>query len=419
MHPAPIPSDDASRLAELHALGLLDTPPEERFDRITRLLSLVMRVPIAYIALVDADRQWFKSSCGLPTQQTPRAISFCGHTIIGDGPMIVPDATKDERFFDNPIVTGEPYIRFYAGYPLSGPGGSKVGTLCIADRQPRTLLEPEVQALAEMAQIVERELGLIETVRLQHALIESQRQLMSELEQAAGYVRSVLPEPIDGPVRTRWRFEPSSRLGGDSLGYDWIDPDHFAFFLLDVSGHGVGSALLSVSVANALRSRSLPDTDFRDPASVLARLNEVYPMERHDEKYFTLWYGVYDRNERRLSYASAGHPAALLRTGPTDEMARPLPLDVHNLPVGMIPGLRFVGSDVELEPYGQLYVFSDGAYEIVRPDGSMMRWDDLVAFLASAPAVEDVLQFVRQAGETESLIDDFSILEVEFRGAHG
>src|SRR3954454_24956968 len=148
---APIPVDDAERLEALHALDLLDTPPEERFDRITRLLALVLRVPMAYISLVDSDRQWFKSSCGLDATQTPRAVSFCGHAILSDEPMVVPDAAEDERFHDNPLVTGEPHIRFYAGHPLNGPGVQKVGTLCIPDRRPRDLDETELEALREMA----------------------------------------------------------------------------------------------------------------------------------------------------------------------------------------------------------------------------------------------------------------------------
>ena len=270
--------------------------------------------------------------------------------------MVVPDAARDVRFHDNPLVTGEPHIRFYAGHPLTGPGGQKVGTLCIADRQPRTLDESELGALREMARIVERELGLVETVHLQrdliHAeqrateaehqraeslgrLVESQRHLLRELNQAAKYVRSLLPEPLDGAVRTRWRFEPSSHLGGDFFGYDWIDRDHFAVYLLDVSGHGVGAALLSASVANVLRGRSLPDTDFSDAGSVLSRLNDAFPMDRHDEKYFTIWYGVFDRVGRGLSYASAGHPPALLLTGLSPDRARPMEL-------GRKPGHRHV-----------------------------------------------------------------------------
>ena len=153
---APIPEDDAGRLAELHALGLLDTPPEERFDRIIRLLTLALKVPIAFITLLDADRQWFKAACGLGTPETPRSVSFCGHAILSEEAMIVPDAAVDERFFDNPLVTGEPHIRFYAGHPLHGPGGHKVGTLCIADRRPRTLHGDDLEMLGEVARVVER-----------------------------------------------------------------------------------------------------------------------------------------------------------------------------------------------------------------------------------------------------------------------
>src|SRR3954452_22330372 len=125
MFAAPIPVDDTERLAALHSLDLLDTPPEERFDRITRLLTTVMRVPMAYISLVDSDRQWFKSSCGLDAAQTPRAVSFCGHDTLGEELMVVPQAAEDERFPASPLVTGEPHFRFYAAHPLNGPGGQK------------------------------------------------------------------------------------------------------------------------------------------------------------------------------------------------------------------------------------------------------------------------------------------------------
>jgi sigma-B regulation protein RsbU (phosphoserine phosphatase) len=435
---APIPVDDAERLEALRALNLLDTPPEERFDRITRLLTLVFRVPLASISLVDSDRLWFKSSCGLDTNQISRAVSFCGHALLSDEPMVVPDAAEDVRFHDNPLVTGEPNIRFYAGHPLAGPGGQKVGTLGIADRRPRSLDESELATLREMARIVERELGLVEAVHLQRNLIraeqrakeaehqraeslgrlvESQRHLLHELTEAAKYVRSLLPEPLDGPVRTRWRFEPSSHLGGDFFGYDWVDRDHFAAYLLDVSGHGVGAALLSASVANALRGRSLPNTDFRDPGSVLARLNDAFPMERHDEKYFTIWYAVFDRVGRTLSYASAGHPPALLLTGPAHNRARAKELGRGNLAIGMLPNVVFSSTRVALEPYSKLCVFSDGVYEIHRPGGTMMKLSELLTYLSSPHGPSDpdeVWRFIRREGGTEPLKDDFSLLEIQF-----
>jgi sigma-B regulation protein RsbU (phosphoserine phosphatase) len=414
---APIPANDSERLAALEELHLLDSAPEERFDRITRLLTLILKVPMAYISLVDADRQWFKSSTGLNVIQTPRAISFCGHAILSDEPLIVPDAAEDERFRDNPMVVGDPYIRFYAGYPLAGPRGHRVGTLCIADRRPRQLQAAELETLREMARLVERELSLVEVARLQRDLIASQSHLTYELSQAARYVRSLLPAALEGTVTTRWRFEPSSALGGDFFGYDWIDEDHFAVYLLDVSGHGVGAALLSVSVANALRGWTLPDTDFRDPAAVLARLNDAFPMDRHDEKYFTIWYGVYERTGRRLSHASAGHPPALLLTGPDRDHARPIELGQKCPPIGMFPDLPCAGASVVLEPYNTLYVYSDGVYEIRKPGDEMMRRAELVEYLASHPGPsgpDEVWHFIQQVAGSSALKDDFSLLEIRF-----
>ena len=130
-------------------------------------------------------------------------------------------------------------------------------------------------------------------------------------------MRSLLPDKLKkGAIRTDWRFVPSAELGGDSFGYHWLDDDHFAFFLLDVSGHGVGSALLSVSAMNALRSQALPQTDFRGPAQVLAALNNAFQMDQQNGLFFTIWYGVYHKPARRIDYAGGGHPPALLTDRP-------------------------------------------------------------------------------------------------------
>jgi sigma-B regulation protein RsbU (phosphoserine phosphatase) len=418
---APLPVDEDERLASLRALDLLDSPAEERFDRITRLLTRVFRVPIAYLALIDAERQWFKSACGLNSSQTDRGISFCGYAILCDDVLVIPDAAADERFRDSPLVIGEPYVRFYAGYPLSGPGGKKVGTLCIADRRPRYLGEDELETLREMAQIVERELNLTETVHLQRDLLSAReealrasRLLQQELQQASEYVRSLLPEPLDaGPVRTRWWFEPSSQLGGDGFGYDWIDSDHFAVYLLDASGHGVGSALLSLAMMNALLARTLPGVDFRDPAAVLVGLNEAFPMDRHDGRFVTLWYGVFDRCSRELAFASAGHPPAVLRDGP----GRILELSTANMAIGVLPGKWCDAAAVTMPPQARLYLFSDGAFEIEKLDGTMMRRGELVEFLAApaeGPSAREVHRFCQRAGGSVGFQDDFSFLEVVF-----
>jgi diguanylate cyclase (GGDEF)-like protein len=152
------PANEACRLAALHELNILDSPPEERFDRITRLARRLFHVPIALVSLVDADRQWFKSHAGIEATETPRAISFCGHVILRSDPMIVPDAALDVRFSDNPLVVEEPRIRFYAGCPLITLDGFAMGTLCIVDRAPRELGGEDIDTLKDLAGAVEEQL---------------------------------------------------------------------------------------------------------------------------------------------------------------------------------------------------------------------------------------------------------------------
>lgn len=156
------PADEAPRLAALHGLDILDTSPEERFDRLTRLARGLFDVPVALVGLIDAHRQWFKSRQGLEACETSRDSSFCGHSILGDEVFLVPDASRDERFADNPLVTGEPRIRFYAGCPLRLPCGSKVGTLCLIDRVPRSLDEHELVLLRDLAHMAEQELAAVQ-----------------------------------------------------------------------------------------------------------------------------------------------------------------------------------------------------------------------------------------------------------------
>lgn len=156
---APLPADEPERLRALQALGLLDTPPEERFDRLTRLAAALFAVPIALVSLVDRDRQWFKSRQGLDLAETPREAAFCAHAILGPDVLLVPDAQADPRFADNPLVTGEPRVRFYAGVPLRLPDGSRAGTLCLNDTRPRDLDEKQIGLLRDLGALVERELA--------------------------------------------------------------------------------------------------------------------------------------------------------------------------------------------------------------------------------------------------------------------
>jgi len=157
----PLLHGETQRLKSLHSLKILDTQPEERFDRITRLAQLVFDVPIALVSLVDRERQWFKSKQGLDATETPREISFCGHAIADSQVFVVANATNDQRFCDNPLVVNDPNIRFYAGYPLSSMVGDRIGTLCIIDREPREFTPADVEKLELLGQLVEQELFVL------------------------------------------------------------------------------------------------------------------------------------------------------------------------------------------------------------------------------------------------------------------
>ncbi|XZG71440.1 sensor domain-containing diguanylate cyclase [Chitinibacteraceae bacterium HSL-7] len=160
------PPDEDERLATLRGLHILDTLPEERFDRLTRMAKRVFDVPIALVSLIDANRQWFKSCQGLDATETPRDISFCGHAILDDRLFVIPDALSDIRFADNPLVTGPPYIRFYAGAPLVSYNGRKLGTLCVIDQRPRYLDDGDRNTLRDLAYMVERELAAVQLATL-------------------------------------------------------------------------------------------------------------------------------------------------------------------------------------------------------------------------------------------------------------
>ena len=259
-----------------------------------------------------------------------------------------------------------------------------------------------------------RDLEAIQRAKLETVL----GMLNSELAEAAEYVKFLLPQPItEGPLQADWRFVPCTSLGGDSLGYHWLDEDSFAIYLIDVCGHGVGAALHSVSVLNVLRSKNLQNIDFRRPDQVLAGLNAVFPMDNHRDMYFTMWYGVYNRSSRLLTYASGGHPPALLMQDMPGNRSEIRELRTPNLFVGGLDGIDFEYDQVEIKPAARLYVFSDGVYEIMNENGACWEFDDLKAYLEDSgdrgkSTMDDLWAHVRQIAGSETLEDDFSVLEI-------
>ena len=247
--------------------------------------------------------------------------------------------------------------------------------------------------------------------------VKRTQELDRDIRKATDYVWSLLPAPIgNGQVLAEWRFVPSTQLGGDAFGYYWLDTNTFVFYLVDVSGHGVGAAMHSVTVLNVLRQRALPQVDFKNPAEVLSSLNARFPMDSHNGLYFTMWYGVYNASTRTLAYGSAGHHPAFLV--PIDKHEAE-PLGMPALMIGILPDQAYEVQEAVVPPGSQLFLFSDGAYEIVTKD--QQRWglsEFLPLLLEPAvpgqPVTERVYRRVREAAASGPLEDDFSLIAVTF-----
>jgi len=248
-------------------------------------------------------------------------------------------------------------------------------------------------------------------------LLRIHNRLQQELHDAERYVLALLPAPVAEPFAVEWLFVPSTELGGDSFGYHWIDGEHFALYLLDVCGHGVGSALLSITVTNTLRSGALQNTDFRIPEAVLGSLNQAFQMESQDGLYFTIWYGVYHRPTGRLRYASAGHPPPILVSGAREQRGKAKSLPAVGCPVGFLPVATYERKECTLAGPARLFVFSDGAYEIIRPDGTILEFEAFEEVLTravpeGASELEELLQFAQDVHGSQDLDDDFSIVKM-------
>jgi len=323
-----------------------------------------------------------------------------------DGLTLVRQFRADDRFHDVPIIVlstkEEPAV--------------KAEAFAIGANDYLVKLPDRLELLARVRYHSRGYVALLERNDAFAALEASRQVLANDLATAAGYVRSLLPPPAEsGGVRADWRFIPSASLGGDAFGYHDLDPDHFAVYLLDVCGHGVGAALLSVSALNAIRSETLPHTDFHDPGAVLAALNRAFPMERQNDMFFTAWYGVFQRSRRMLRWAGGGHPPALLVSGG----AAPRLLDSEGPLIGAVDGLEFVSGEVAVSPDSRLFVYSDGAFEIGLPDGTMWPFGQFVAMLSALPAapespIDALVKHVRALSRQDDFNDDFSMVELAF-----
>jgi serine phosphatase RsbU (regulator of sigma subunit)/energy-coupling factor transporter ATP-binding protein EcfA2 len=250
------------------------------------------------------------------------------------------------------------------------------------------------------------------------ALLENLADERMRAEFAAGikYVRDCIPPPMHGLVSVDWRYLPASTLGGDTIGYHWVDEDHLALYLIDVTGHGLDAALLSVTVANVIRAGALPGADMKQPDQVLAKLNDVFQGELHGEKFFTIWYGVYHSTSRTMFWAGGGHPPSVLLL-PGEPI--PLRLPSAGLIMGVLPGVHFPAQSCRIPSGARLLIFSDGVFEIFHEGRAVWDLDACVAHLASmaelqGSLMDELVNHVHHLRGSPRLDDDFSIIEARF-----
>lgn len=256
--------------------------------------------------------------------------------------------------------------------------------------------------------------------QLSRDLQQQKLKLEAELAEAADYVRSILPEPLLAPpLAIDVRFIPSSQLGGDSFDYFWLDDRHLAMYLLDVSGHGLRAALPSLSVINLLRSKQLIQVNYHQPSDVLRGLNDAFQMTPRNDKYFTIWYGVYDCKQHQLVYASAGHPPAISLSSTHSSETEVQALKTSGFPIGMFPEAEYVDEVFPVNPHSLLYIFSDGIYEFHQSDGTIWGLDNFIEFLKDndsklSDPLDRLLERIKQVNLHDFFDDDLSIMQITF-----
>lgn len=294
---------------------------------------------------------------------------------------------------------------------------------------PLALLEAEIAALQAELQDLQ---SLYDTAMAHGEYIENclsetneqlekaQKRIREELDEAAQYLKSLLPKPFENPFfKIDWHYEPSSELSGDTFGYHTVDDTHWAFYLIDVCGHGVRAALLSAAVLHAIRSQLLPNVDFADPSKVFAALNTHFSVDDRNGMFFTIWYGVYETTTRQLRYASAGHPPALLLR--TDHAAQKLYVP-EQIIIGYAPDTRYTAHSCQLQRGDRLLICSDGTYEWEdHISGKMLTFDDFSTivddlYAKTSPTPTALIQHCRTRARnaTAPFADDVSVLQVEF-----
>ena len=248
----------------------------------------------------------------------------------------------------------------------------------------------------------------------------TQLRLQRELQDASDYIQSLFPPPLTEKfgISTEWVADPCSELGGDAFGYHWLDAEHYAIYLLDVSGHGVRPCLLAATVLNLLRSGTSAGSDLRDPSAVLSILNSMFPMERHNDMFFTMWYGVYHPQTRTLRYANGGHPDALLLQSDNPSLPVCQRLSPTGIAVGVMDDEQYESVTVSVPRNSDLLIFSDGCFELNTRTQKMLTLEQVATFFEAEPPERRTpatwLDWITHARDETSFDDDFTMLKVRF-----
>lgn len=379
MQNAPIPADEQDRLAALRELEILDTPAEERFDRVTRLCQRLFGVPMAFVNLVSDDGVHMKSVQGVAPVVMPREAAFCSFAVLDEAGLVIEDTVADVRFADNPLVTDDPNVRFYAGMPLAAPGGQRVGTLCIADTAPRELTEGDRALLQDLALWVQKELNIEE-----------------ELDRAAEVQRALFPaRPLDAPGwEVAGACRPSREVGGDF--FDWYRTAAGPVISLgDVMGKGMPAAIVMASVRAALRAGG------RRPDLAEGLQDAAWSLTDDLEATATFSTAVLARlgDDGTVTLADAGH-------GHTAVVRADGSVEVHpdgGLPLGIDIGESYVAETISLEAGDLLVLHSDGILEIPGGPADSRAAGEL---LEGATSAEEALDRILALTEGQSLPDD-------------
>ena len=383
---------EQQRIDALHSLGVLDTGPEPRFDRIVRLAQRVFDVPIVAVNLIDSDRQWTKAAVGMSNgDEMPREDSFCAVAIQDADTFTVRDTLEDANWIDNPLVTADPHLRFYAGAPVAAPGGQRVGTLCLASDEPRELSDQESRMLRDLADWVERELAAD-----------------ADSEQALEVLRRLRPRrtPDLEEYDVAGAFLPTQKVGGDF--YDWHDADGAVQIVLaDVMGKGLAAAVTAAGLRTALRV-----TSRFNPLDVAVHKTSTSLEEDFSDSatFTTMFVGQLHPEDGRIEYVDAGHGLALIIPveGPVRHLLSQDP------PLGAVPGHIYTVQEARLDPGDTLLVVSDGILDVF-PDVEAAIAAARELMLDQQASAQALVDQIMAVNDTQRLEDDLTAVVVRRR----